>query len=367
MRELLKQPIILKSDVFVEFSKTPWGGRVIGEYIKNEIVEGVIGEPIGESWEFSISDSEYGSIDSKTNVALAEFFEHTDLIYGDSLAKNMSLNNDDSELLIKIIDTDQRLSFQVHPDESFAGLIGDECGKSEAWLILDSKAGGGVYLGFIPEVNSADIKERLKHGQDIEHYLNFVEVERYDFVQVPPGTPHAIGAGLTLIEPQLIKKSKKGKTFRLSDWGRKYDDNGKLCETGGSLRELHVDRASSLLNPAKQSGVDFLSGLLIKPQREVLKHGLDLLVYEKGAACNLKILLGEESYKVSLIVEKGFLVLMALKGCVSISAADGSLKSLKKGQTAFIANAIRRVNISSEFASELAIFSPFESEYQLKV
>ena len=117
----------------------------------------------------------------------------------------------DPALLVKILDTDQRLVVHFHPDRDFAARhLRSRYGKTEAWIILDARqegndaSAGHVYLGFKHDADPAVIR-RWVADQDtsaILGSLNQVAVAPGDAVLVPAGVPHAIGAGITLVELQ---------------------------------------------------------------------------------------------------------------------------------------------------------------------
>jgi mannose-6-phosphate isomerase len=117
----------------------------------------------------------------------------------------------DPALLTKMLDTDQRLVVHFHPDRDFAARhLNSRHGKTEAWIILETRDEGGdpsaghVYLGFSRDADPVVIR-RWVDDQDtaaILDSLNKVAVAPGDTVLVPAGVPHAIGAGITLVELQ---------------------------------------------------------------------------------------------------------------------------------------------------------------------
>jgi mannose-6-phosphate isomerase len=117
----------------------------------------------------------------------------------------------DPALLVKILDTGQRLVVHFHPGRDFAARhLGSRYGKTEAWIILETgpresdASAGHVYLGFKRDADPAVIR-RWVAGQDtsaILGSLNQVAVAPGDIWLVPAGVPHAIGAGITLVELQ---------------------------------------------------------------------------------------------------------------------------------------------------------------------
>ena len=62
---------------------------------------------------------------------------------------------------------------------------------------------------------------------DASALLRFVPVAPGDFFTIGPGTPHAIGPGLTLVEPQQVLPGRRGLTYRYWDWNRRYDAEGR--------------------------------------------------------------------------------------------------------------------------------------------
>lgn len=117
----------------------------------------------------------------------------------------------DPALLVKILDTGQRLVVHFHPGRDFAARhLGSPHGKTEAWIILEARqegtdpSAGHVYLGFKRDADPAVIR-RWVDSQDtsaILDSLNQVTAAPGDTWLVPAGIPHAVGAGITLVELQ---------------------------------------------------------------------------------------------------------------------------------------------------------------------
>lgn len=108
----------------------------------------------------------------------------------------------DAMLLVKLLDAGQRLPVHAHPDDDFAAReLASAHGKAEAWYIL---APGVVHLGLRADVEPARLRS-LVEAQDtaaLLALLHTVEVEAGDAVLVPPGTLHAIGRSVLLVEVQ---------------------------------------------------------------------------------------------------------------------------------------------------------------------
>ncbi len=117
-------------------------------------------------------------------------------------AAHVATHGPDTKLLVKLLDAGQRLPVHAHPHVTFARAhLGHAHGKSEAWYILD---GGTVHLGLRRAVAAdelADLVARQRTDALLD-LLHPIEVRRGDVVYVPPGTLHAIGEGVLIVEVQ---------------------------------------------------------------------------------------------------------------------------------------------------------------------
>ncbi len=110
----------------------------------------------------------------------------------------------DMALLVKLLDAAARLIVHAHPDREFARHhLGSVHGKTEAWIVL-SEVAGEVFVGFAREVPEQQLAEWVdqQRNEEMLAALNVVRVERGDAVLVPAGVPHAIGAGVFVVELQ---------------------------------------------------------------------------------------------------------------------------------------------------------------------
>lgn len=109
-------------------------------------------------------------------------------------------------LLVKLLDAGERLPVHVHPDRAFAQQhLNCRFGKTEAWLVIGTSGGdAAVYVGFRAEVDQSAV-DAWMHDQRSDMLLESltrITVQRGDTVLIPAGTPHAIGAGVFIIELQ---------------------------------------------------------------------------------------------------------------------------------------------------------------------
>ena len=109
------------------------------------------------------------------------------------------------EVLVKLLDPDQRLPVHFHPNKAFAKAhLGLDHGKTEAWIILEAPAGAGVGLGFKETQNKEELLE-LVRNQDSSALLASLrrsEVSVGDAILVPAGVAHAIDSGIFVLELQ---------------------------------------------------------------------------------------------------------------------------------------------------------------------
>ncbi|HEX7479725.1 MAG TPA: class I mannose-6-phosphate isomerase [Polyangiales bacterium] len=231
------RPLLLSPDNFTPAARTPWGGRrIVGRYkaglgLRAELASAAI----GESWELSLGPELPSRTDAGTLLAEVIAEDPTGFL-GDEARLGSSA------LLVKWLDAADELSVQIHPAVDDPKLAPDETGKPESWYVLDAEPGAGIYLGLRPEVSHAQMRSVLDAHGDVSKLLERVPVTAGDFFVLEPGMPHAIGRGVTLLEPQYVTPGKRGVTLRYWDWNRRYDAAGKL-DPNGSPRALHVDRA----------------------------------------------------------------------------------------------------------------------------
>ena len=118
---------------------------------------------------------------------------------------HLAAYGESTELLVKLLDPDQRLPVHFHPDKAFARRhLALDHGKTEAWIVLDAPEGAGVGLGFGATMTKAqvlDLVERRDAATLLES-LHRRTVRPGDSILVPAGVPHAIDAGVFVLELQ---------------------------------------------------------------------------------------------------------------------------------------------------------------------
>jgi len=135
--------------------------------------------------------------------------------------------------MVKFIDAAATLSLQVHPDHAYARRREGKPGKHEAWYIWSADPGACIYYGFQRPVEKKEVELAIRHGT-LEKLVRKYRVKAGDLLYVPPGTIHAIGAGVRLVEVQTAVDL----TYRLYDW-----DRGRKLQLEKGLAVLNTEAA----------------------------------------------------------------------------------------------------------------------------
>jgi len=280
------------------YKSVTWGGTKLKTIYNKPITS----EKTGESWEISCR-TDLPSLVANGKFAGKTLYEVYEK-YGEEISGK---KNFEFPWLVKFLDAKESLSVQVHPDNEYAAENGDGMGKTEMWYVLQSDKESRLIAGFNRDIDKELMVETAQNGT-IAEYLNSEEVQSGDVFFIPPGTVHAIGAGIFILEIQQNSDA----TYRLFDWNR-VDDNGKP-------RELHVKKASDVSVLKKSKG-------LTKPV--VLDNG-DLLLAECEYFRTVK-----RTVKNETLIKKGMTALIITSGSGSL----GDL-SLKAGDSVLIPDAV---------------------------
>ncbi|MFW6050164.1 MAG: type I phosphomannose isomerase catalytic subunit [Myxococcota bacterium] len=234
------KPLLLRADNFTPPTRTPWGGRRILAYKREApLAPGPAAYgAVGESWEISV-EPDFPSVVADTGERLADVIARDPAaLVGEEAAARAG----GATLLVKLLDAADDLSLQIHPTDDYPLLGPDESGKPESWYVLHAEEGAGLYLGLRRGVTEASLRQALARGDGVRDRLFFVPVRPGDFFVIEAGTAHAIGGGVTLVEPQRVRPGRHGVTYRYWDWHRRYDAEGRP-DPQGTTRPLHLEHA----------------------------------------------------------------------------------------------------------------------------
>ena len=219
-----------------------WGGhRLATQFHKPFDPEKLI----GESWEISGFEDGSSVIDGgwlDGNPLFDVIETYMDEIVGDDNYKRFG---DEFPILVKLLDINDRLSVQVHPDDDTAFDRHNSYGKNEAWYVLDADPDARIYMGFNKDMDVREFLDRCAAGT-LEEVLNVVTPHKGDFFFIEAGTVHSAGGGLAIAEIQQLSDV----TYRIYDWGRENNP--------ATARQMHVDQALSCINYRKYDGSAFV-------------------------------------------------------------------------------------------------------------
>ncbi len=202
-----------------------WGGtKLITDFGKTDYDK----DKMAESWELSCHKDgsslvENGPFAGKT---LPEVIAEK----GRKILGSACERFEDFPVLIKLIDAQDNLSIQVHPDNAYALREEGQYGKTEMWYVVDCVEGASLYFGFQKEISKEEFAKRIEENT-LTEVLNKVPVHKGDVFFIEAGTLHAIGKGIVIAEIQ----QNSNVTYRVYDYGRLGAD--------GKPRALHIQKA----------------------------------------------------------------------------------------------------------------------------
>ena len=225
-----------------------WGGQYFQKFGKSDL------DVVSELWELAVRENEKSLIVSGENQgkALKDVLSEQDV---GERGKEFPY----FPLLIKLIDAKENLSVQVHPSDDYALKNENSFGKCEMWYIIDAEKGAGLYVGLNKDYTKEELAEKLNNGTLLDA-MNFFEVKHGDYFVITPGTMHAIGKGVRLLEIQ----QNSDLTYRLYDYNR--------VDKNGNPRELHIEKGLKVIDLRKFEPVKGEAGYIAKNKYFTVKE-----------------------------------------------------------------------------------------------
>ncbi|NQZ58786.1 MAG: class I mannose-6-phosphate isomerase [Lentisphaeraceae bacterium] len=219
------------------YKEAIWGGTLMNT-LERQLPQGE--NPIGESWEIVDRSDEQsfdkgGIYDGRSLRQLIE--QDPQGIVGLGHAADEPF-----PLLLKIIDAEQDLSLQIHPDEESCKFIEDAEPKTEMWYVLDHAKGARILAGIKDGVDEEHFRSKV-NDPEVGDLMNSYDSAKSQAYFIKATTMHAIGGGNLIYEIQQNSNT----TYRVSDWGRIGKD--------GQPRELHVEKAMNCLKYKNEDSV----------------------------------------------------------------------------------------------------------------
>lgn len=328
----MTRPFLLDPLNVTSPARTPWGGTRIARVLKAGLVPP--DQVIGESWELSCG-AELPSRLEEDARTLAEVLSAAPGMLGREAERGATA------LLVKLLDAREALSVQIHPRDDDPALGPDESGKPESWYVEHAEPGAGIWIGLAEHATRESVARAIASGDDLSRQLAFVEVAAGDFFLVESGTPHAIGPGVTVVEPQRVLPGRRGVTYRYWDWNRRYDVHG-LPSPDGAARALHVERALAVTDWERPRGAAFLRSVRLRsgqPGDFGFAPYAEMLAGARGAG-SVGRALGSDSLEVWRLSGSGAAALEAHDSLRSITVLDGEIDlggvAIPRGRTAVI-------------------------------
>jgi len=232
-------------------------------------------------------------------------------------------------LLIKVIDSNDWLSIQVHPDDELAKKRGLGHGKTEMWYILEADRGAELISGFNRKIDK-DLYKKYLEQNTLKEVLNTVEVKKGDVFFIPGGRVHALGPGCLLAEIQQTSDA----TYRIYDWNR--------IDAAGMKRELHLEEAMDAmdLEETKECKTEYES----KPNSSVTlvddPHFITRLVH------------ADQPLIKNIYELDSFIIYMGVEGESTIKYEEGEI-GIKMGETVLIPASMGNLIIEPKGKSKL--------------
>lgn len=206
------------------FKQVLWGGHKMRDVYNYPIP----GDDTGEAWVISANAHGASTILGGTyeGQSLASLWQNHRELFG-------GMEGTEFPLLVKIIDANDHLSIQVHPDDEYAFIHENGSqGKTECWYILDCNEDTDIIIGHHAK-SREELKQMIQENRWDELLRKF-PIHKGDFFYIPAGTIHAIRKGTLLLEVQQNSDT----TYRLYDYGRLQD---------GKPRQLHLKESMDVI------------------------------------------------------------------------------------------------------------------------
>ena len=289
-----------------------WGGRDFESFREN-LPHG----DIGESWDIACHHNGMSIVSN--GYLKGKTFEELIKEYGTELLGE-SFENKEFPLLVKLINSKEKLSVQVHPSDEYAKRVENSLGKTEAWYVVDAKPGASLIVG-TKNCDKAIFEKAIREGKT-EEYLNKIEVKKGDCFLINSGLVHAICEGVIIAEIQQSSDI----TYRIYDYGRP--------------REIHVEKSMDVIN------------FNLKPINASGKKLVSFCGYEKGILCASEYFTIEKYVVSSEVSEnsdiKKFFIFTCVDGKGTIISEDGTKMDILRGDSILIHAKLGKYTIQGE-------------------
>lgn len=297
-----------------------WGGNKI-KALKNE---NNIPDKCGESWELSgvegdVSVVKNGFLKDNTIEEIIEVYMG-DMV-GDKIFEKFAY---EFPILLKIIEANENLSIQVHPDDATAEQRHNARGKSEAWYILETLHNAKLISGFNKNSNFAEMSDLIKL-KNLETILNQPLTKPSEVYYIPSRRVHSLGKGNLIVEIQQTSDV----TYRIYDYDR-------------TDRELHLDLASDVIDYKKTEKLTEDYSRNLDKSNEIIKNSNFTINY-------LPVMNSLEKDYFNI---DSFIIYYCIKGELIIKY-NNKTETLKTGETVLIPAALKNIVLIPKTYTEM--------------
>lgn len=291
-----------------------WGGGKLASALGRELPAGE--ERFGEAWD--ICDREGAeSVIANGPLAGMGLHELREMIGPSYLIGDMTREKR-FPLLVKIIDTGERLPLQVNPDENAARRIGNGAEpKTKMWYILAADPGSKIRVGIRPNATRHRFLELLS-SSDVETQLQTFDSVPGDAYFVNAGRVHCADAGNLILDIQQNSNT----DYFLNDWGRPDPEQEIHLEEGLGCIDF-IDRS-----PARIPGVS---------DKAARNRKYAIINRCPHFRCDELHLAGD--WPDTTRATRSFHLLTAISGTVNVEVR-GAVTSIPRGMTALLPAAL---------------------------
>jgi mannose-6-phosphate isomerase len=303
------------------FDPRPWGTLDLSAIYPNHRFN----ERIGEAW--LTGDNCVVANGPLAKRSLADL----SIEFGSELVGTAARDPQRFPLLLKFLFPEEKLSVQVHPDDTTAQRFGEPWGKTECWYVAHAKPGSQIALGLKPGVTRAQFEQSI-HEKRAEELLHWINVYQGEMIYVAGGTVHTLGPGSVIVETQQQSDT----TYRLYDYGRP--------------RPLHLERGLASVKERTASGK------VIRPAPVAINGGRSrrssMIIAPYFAVDQFEL---KEPQVFSTADDEGktsVQILVAIEGCAVVEAQGRDPVTLAKGDAVVIPAALQGFTVRPQWAVE---------------
>lgn len=295
-----------------------WGGQKIKTILNQDF--GKLPN-CGEVWLLSGVEG-CQTVVSNGDMAGNELNELVEVFMGDLVGDDVfDKYGEQFPLLIKVLDSNDWLSIQVHPDDKLAQKRQIGSGKTEMWYVMQADKDAELISGFNREMNQEKYLDSFNNGK-LKDILNFEKVKQGDVFFMPAGRVHALGPGCLIAEIQQTSDT----TYRIYDWDR--------IDQTGMKRPLHVEEALE--------AIDFKQYDKYKTDYEPIPNKTVPAVNCKYFTTNYLEL--DQALLKDYSEIDSFVILLCTEGSFSLNWGEDAVE-VKAGECVLIPNVISEVEL----------------------